>query len=108
MRAAADGAFVVPPPEDLPGRFAKKGELLGYVIDPADMTVRTVIPQSTIDLVRERTNSIDVRLADQLDRPVPAVLRHVTPGASERLPEHGARKRGRRRDSCSIRATSMA
>ena len=87
VRALVDGTFVAPTmPDDLAGRFAKKGELLGYVVDPATVTVRAVVPQGTIDLVREQTAAIDVRLAEQLERPLPALVRRITPGASERLP----------------------
>lgn len=86
VRALTDGTFVVPLPEDLAGRFARQGELLAYVVDPGVVTVRAVVPQESIDLVRQRTVGIDVRLAERLDRPVPATLRRVVPGASERLP----------------------
>ena len=36
VRAAAAGTFVVPVPEDLPGRFVRKGELLGYAVELGD------------------------------------------------------------------------
>src|SRR5690348_12637894 len=32
VRARADGVFVAPQPADLPGRYFRKGELIGYVI----------------------------------------------------------------------------
>jgi len=87
VRALVDGTFVAPmTPDDLAGRFVKKGELLGFVVDPATVTVRAVVPQGTIDLVREQTVAIDVRLAEQLDQPLSALVRRITPGASVRLP----------------------
>ena len=86
VRAAADGTFVVAAPEDLPGRFVRKGELLGYAVESETVTVRTVVSQAAIDLVRQRTARVDVRLAERLDQPVPAVIRRAVPGGSEQLP----------------------
>ncbi len=86
VRVAADGTFVVAVPEDLPGRFVRKGELLGYSVESETVTVRTVVSQAAIDLVRQRTTRVDVRLAERLDDVVPAVIRRAVPGASEQLP----------------------
>jgi putative peptide zinc metalloprotease protein len=86
VRSAVTGTFVVPVPEDLPGRYLRKGELVGYVVELGRVTVRTVVPQDTIDLVRHRTPRVDVRLAERLDEVVPGVIRREVPGGSERLP----------------------
>jgi putative peptide zinc metalloprotease protein len=82
----ASGRFVVPVPEDLPDRFIRKGELVGYLLQEPEVTVRTIVSQDLIDMVRSRTAGIDVRLAEALDSPVPATLLRVVPGATERLP----------------------
>jgi putative peptide zinc metalloprotease protein len=84
--ARTDGTFVVGAPEDLPDRFVEQGEQIGYVIDPGAVTVRGVVPQSDIDLVRYRTRAVDVRLAERLAESVPAVIRRVVPAASADLP----------------------
>ena len=86
VRSAAIGTFVVAVPEDLPGRFVHKGELLGYSVESDSVTVRTVVPQAAIDLVHQRTTRVDVRLAERLDEAVPAVILRAVPGASEQLP----------------------
>ena len=63
VRAAADGTFVVAVPEDLPGRFVRKGELLGYAVESETVTVRTVVPQAAIlALVRDAAPDDDERL----------------------------------------------
>lgn len=55
------GVFVVPVEQDMPGRFVKKGQLVGYVIDASDrLTARTMVNQNDIALVRERTRGVDV------------------------------------------------
>jgi putative peptide zinc metalloprotease protein len=84
--AGTDGAFVVAVPEDLPGRYVKRGELVGYVMELGAITVRSVVPQSDIDLVRYQTRAVHVRLAERLDDSVSGVVRRVVPGATENLP----------------------
>jgi putative peptide zinc metalloprotease protein len=86
IRSRTRGTFVLPGAEDLPGRFVRRGELLAYVVVLDRITVRTVVPQAQIGLVRERTNGVAVRLAERLEDPVPATMRREVPGASERLP----------------------
>ena len=86
VRALTDGSFVIAAPEDLPGRFVKKGDLLGYVVELETVTVRAVVPQSTVDLVRERTQAVHVRVVERLEEPVVATVRRVVPGGSEKLP----------------------
>jgi putative peptide zinc metalloprotease protein len=86
VAADTDGAFVVAAPEDLPDRFVRQGELVGYVMDLDTITVRSVVPQADIDLVRAETRGVQVRLAERLAESVPGVIRRVVPGASEDLP----------------------
>jgi len=86
IRSGAEGTFVLPTARDLPGRFVRKGELLGHVVELQTITVRTVVPQGDIDLVLEQTRRVEVRLAERLAEVIPAVVRRAVPGASERLP----------------------
>jgi putative peptide zinc metalloprotease protein len=71
----------------MPGRFVKKGELVGYVIDSADLlTARTMISQNDIALVRERTRGVDVLPIHWEGRSAhTAVIREV-PGGLKALP----------------------
>jgi putative peptide zinc metalloprotease protein len=86
LRSRAGGTFVAPQAQDLPGRFVRQGELLAHVIDPPMMRVRAVVSQKTIDLVRHRTRSVEVRLAERVADTIPAVIRREVPAAMERLP----------------------
>lgn len=67
VRVRADGVFLVPQAADLPGRYFKKGELVGYVIGKEQPLVRVVVPQDAIDPVRLGTDRILVRLVDRPD-----------------------------------------
>lgn len=86
IRSEADGVFVMPLSDNFTGRFVRKGELLGHVVDLSAITVRTVVPQSEIQLVQSRTRAVEVRLAERLAETRPATLKRQVPGASERLP----------------------
>jgi putative peptide zinc metalloprotease protein len=61
IRSQTDGTFVAPQAQDLPGQFVPQGMQLGYVLDLTRLTVRTVVPQAEIDLVRHRTQGVEVR-----------------------------------------------
>ena len=86
IHAGTAGTFVVPVPEDLTGRFVRKGEVVGYTVELGTVTVRSVVHQDAIDLVRHATERVDVRLAERLDEVFPGVIRREVPGVSERLP----------------------
>jgi putative peptide zinc metalloprotease protein len=86
IRSGIDGLFIVPMAQDLPGRFVQRGELLAYVIDRSTITTRVVVEQSDIDFVRQRTRRVSVRLAEEIPKIVPAVLRREVPAATDQLP----------------------
>ncbi len=94
VRAQTDGTFVLPSEENATGRFAKRGELLGFVVDLDKVTVRAVVTQGMIDRVRQQTTGVEVRLAEQIDRPVAASLKRVVPAASAQLPSRALGSEG--------------
>jgi putative peptide zinc metalloprotease protein len=71
---------------DLPGRWLRKGEVVGYVRSADAPLVRLVVPQSEIDAVRLDTRAVEVRLAQGLDGPWPAQIRRAVPAAARELP----------------------
>jgi len=94
LRSPAEGVFMVDLPEDLPGRFVRRGDLLGYVADFGEPTVRVAVPQADIGLVKHQTRSVTVRLAEQLGSPVVATVTRQIPAAVERLPSAALGPRG--------------
>jgi putative peptide zinc metalloprotease protein len=86
IRSRTDGTFVVPQAEDLPGRFFPQGSPLAYVLDFTALTARVVVSQREIDLVRQRSRRIDVRLIDHPAQPLHAVIMREVPAATEQLP----------------------
>ena len=64
----------------------RQGDLIGYVISPERLIVRTVIPQSDIGLVRRQVKQVEVRFAERLGKIVPARVVREKPAGSTALP----------------------
>ena len=86
LRAPTAGRFVPLRSGDMPGRFVKQGELLGYLIGDNDVTIRTVVTQGDIDLVRQRTRRVDVRLVNDIAAVYPGRIAREVPAAGQEVP----------------------
>ena len=86
IKAKTEGEFVLPRAPDMPGRYVKKGELLAHVVNTEAIIVRAIVSQQDIDLVRNRTRRVDVRLAEHIADPVKASVKRIVPSASDQLP----------------------
>ena len=86
VKSESGGLFILPRAEDLPDRFIKKGELVAYIVDYPITTVRGVVTQDDIGLVRERTESVQVRLAERIEEPYTARVLREVPAANDELP----------------------
>jgi putative peptide zinc metalloprotease protein len=86
IRSTADGTFIVPVEQDLPGRFVRQGQMIAYVVEPAAITARVVVPQADVDLVRKRTRKVQVRLTERISEIVPALIKREVPAATDQLP----------------------
>lgn len=94
VRSTVDGIFLSPASEDLPGRYAKRGEVLGYVIFPQSRIARIVVSQDDIDLVRSKTEKMDVRLANQPSVSFRSKIVREVPAASDHLPSRALTEAG--------------
>jgi putative peptide zinc metalloprotease protein len=86
VRSPANGRFVLPEVADLPQRYVRKGQTLGYIIDPENPVIRVIVDQDVIDLVRQRTMAVQVRFPDRVWRGIPATIEQATPAATDELP----------------------
>ena len=94
-RSAVKGRFVLARADDLPGRFLRKGELIGYVTQEQGRgIVRAVVSQDDIDLVRSRLARADVRLAERMEEVYPAPVVREVPAAREELPSSALSSQG--------------
>ena len=86
VAAPEAGRFLVSMPADLDGKFMRRGELIGYALDNDAATVRVIVPQSEIELVRDDTRGVALRFASdpmrvlqvgQISREVPTATRQL-------------------------------
>lgn len=82
----ANGIFFVPTPQDLMGRFLKRGAVAGHVLNSAGITARVVVYQSNVDLVRNRTLGVKIRLPEKITETLPASLIREVPAGTDQLP----------------------
>lgn len=84
--AGSTGELIASMPQDMPGHYYKKGELLGYVLAPHELIVRAVVQQDDIELVHERLDGVHLRLADSLQHEHASHVVRSFPGAVDELP----------------------
>jgi putative peptide zinc metalloprotease protein len=88
------GRFVLDHAEDLPGRFIKRGELLGYVIADSNPVVRVLAPQSDVDLIRQPTTIVEAHLIENLEHPIAVRILREAPAAQQDVPSLALTTRG--------------
>lgn len=86
--AMTEGRFVLAaaPAADLPGRYVRKGELIGYVTPPRAEVARIAVGQDDIALVRQHLNGLEFRLANMPERTFDGEIVRSVPGATRELP----------------------
>ena len=86
ITAFKSGKIVLPDADDLPGRFIRQGELLGYILDQQPPTIRLAVSQDNIGQIRNSIERITVRLADAPHREYSAEIIRQAPEATNQLP----------------------
>jgi putative peptide zinc metalloprotease protein len=80
------GIFVLlMPPDDLPDRYVRKGQPLGYVVPSAMVRARVLVSQDEVDMVRSRTEGVEVKLAGRAYDTYRASIRREIPAASNKF-----------------------
>jgi putative peptide zinc metalloprotease protein len=86
VRSPADGQFMMANTADAPSKFVHRGDLLAYVVDPRRLAVQVVVPQADVDLVRQMTRRVELRMVERMADVVTAEVRRVVPAATSQLP----------------------
>ncbi len=86
VKAFKDGQLMLLEADDLPGRFLRKGDLLGYILDDEKPTVRMAVSQDHIGQLRQRVVDVKVRFASNPDKEFPARILRQAPEATNQLP----------------------
>lgn len=90
----AEGRFLVQHSQDWPGRYLRRGEVVGYVLDFDPLVVRVAIPEAAVDLVRNQTERVDVRLSERLEEVFEARIVAEVPAATSNLPSRALSTEG--------------
>ena len=84
--AHREGELALPLAADLPGRWLRKGESVGHLRIDEPPTVRVVVMQDDIDLVRGQRGAVQVRLAGKLGDTLDARLVREVPAGNDSVP----------------------
>jgi putative peptide zinc metalloprotease protein len=71
--------------QDLPDRFVRRGQDIGYVVPPATVRARVLVAQEDVDYVRTRTERVEVKLAGRLHDTYDARVLREVPQASDKV-----------------------
>ncbi len=84
--APRDGQAQIARLDDLPGRWLKKGEVIGHLITREPPIVRVLVTQDDIELVRSRLERIEVRLAGDVRSMWAATVVREVPAGQDVVP----------------------
>ena len=79
------GKFVSSSMRDFAGHYVHQGDVLGHIINPENIIIKAVIPQSRIGLVETYETSVDFKLANNLGNTYESKIIRKTPQATTRL-----------------------
>ncbi|OQW79274.1 MAG: hypothetical protein BVN35_02780 [Proteobacteria bacterium ST_bin11] len=86
ISAAKSGYILLPDADDLTDSYLRQGELIGYIMDQQPPTIRMVVTQDDIGLLREHIAEVSVRLVSDPYRDYPASIIRLAPEATNTLP----------------------
>lgn len=72
--------------QDLPDRYVRRGQQIGYVVPDASVTALVMVSHDDVDLVRTRTQRVHIKLAGRVYETLDATIRREVPAASDKLP----------------------
>jgi putative peptide zinc metalloprotease protein len=86
LRSPLDGRLALPHAEDMTGLYYARGALVAHVVAPDAITIRTVLSQADIDLLRQTPKAIEIRIAEDRGHSLQGHLGKETPAATYQLP----------------------
>jgi len=86
VKSELTGMISIPKALDMPGRFYRKGDILGYVIDLNKVSVKAIIPQNKFEQLKMKQLNWQVKLNSQPLPTFDATTGQEIPQASFQLP----------------------
>ena len=94
VTSPSDGRLVLSNPTDLPARWLRKGEQIGFVAPLEERVIRIVVEQDDVDYVRSRTRDIQVKLVESIGETFAARVLREVPAATGELPSLALSQQG--------------
>lgn len=86
ITAFKSGTLFLPQAADLPGRFIRQGELLGYIMNQQTSIIRMAVTQDHIGQLRQNIDDIKIRFASDSGREYSARIIRQAPEGTNQLP----------------------
>jgi putative peptide zinc metalloprotease protein len=86
VASAAAGTFLFPNAENMGGKYIRRGDRLGVISDPARLIVVVLIPEESIDDVRNGNSRAAVRFVSESGREQAADIVRIMPASTTQLP----------------------
>jgi len=80
VKAGVAGLWAPAAPTELVGRYVKRGEVLGYMVNGSSDLVRVAVSQEDRDLIGSRLKAVSVRLAHSPEKVIDAEVHRHVPG----------------------------
>ncbi|WP_413700519.1 hypothetical protein ACLKMH_01095 [Psychromonas sp. KJ10-10] len=86
VKSATSGTLSIPKAVDMPGRFYHKGDVLAYVVDLSQVTVKAIIPQTKFDSLNLANREWQGKITSQPRLTFNVLAGREVPRASYQLP----------------------
>ena len=94
VKSPTAGEFTMLDSNELEGYFVKQGDPVAYVINYDDVSVRVVVPQNAIGMVRQNVKDVEIRFIDQMNKAYHADISREIPAATYMLPSKALAQQG--------------
>jgi putative peptide zinc metalloprotease protein len=85
ITAPSKGVWVQAADTELQGRYAKRGEVLGYVVDGPSQLLRAAVTQEDMAIIKDRLRAVEARLSQNVYQPITGHVVRRVPGGDETL-----------------------
>lgn len=94
IKSPTSGKFVLLNSNEIEGHFVKQGDPVAYVIDFHEVSVRVVVPQNAIGLVRQKVENVELRFVEQMHNAYHTDITREIPSATYKLPSKALAQQG--------------
>ena len=94
IKSPTDGQFILLNSNELEGHYVKHGDPVAYVINYDEVSVRAVVPQNAIGLVRQNVEDVEIRFVDQMNTAYQTSISREIPAATYKLPSKALAQQG--------------